>query len=288
MRKIIITLAFLLVSGGLIHPTIASAAYNFGDFNSETLTTKAWNALRKGDLQSVLAYTSKCLELYGSDAQKMQSSLNEYPGGTQAEISKYWALNDVATSLFIQGEAYRKSEKKEEALTAYQRIINSYSYGQTWDSKGWFWKPAEAANAKIALIESGSTAGFDFGDHTSTFLLGQAWKALGGGDPEAVIAYADKVFELYGDKAKTMQASLTEYAWESEEDIFSNWALNDVGTAIFIKGEAFKKAGEHRKAQKAYNNLVNNFYYAQCWDPNGWFWKPAETAQKSLDELGEF
>ena len=42
MRKIVIALAFLLVSGGFTHPTIVAAAYNFGDFRSETLTTKAW------------------------------------------------------------------------------------------------------------------------------------------------------------------------------------------------------------------------------------------------------
>jgi len=40
-------------------------------------------------------------------------------------------------------------------------------------------------------------------------------------------------------------------------------------------------------AKKTYNNLVKDYYYAQCWDPKGWFWKPAEAAQQALDELGE-
>ena len=84
-----------------------------------------------------------------------------------------------------------------------------------------------------------------------------------------------------------MQASMTEYAWESKEDIFAKWALNDVGTAFFIKGEALKKAGDPVTAKKSYKKLVDNYYYAQCWDTNGWFWKPAEAAQQSLDELNE-
>ena len=285
MKRIIVTLAFLLVSAGLTHPTIASAAYNFGDFRSETLTTKAWGALNSGDLEGVLVYTNKCIELYASDARKMQNSLNDYPEGEDAEIFGYWALNDVATSLFIQGEAYRKAEKKKEALSAYKKVASEFTYGQAWDTKGWFWKPAEAASEKIAMIESGSS--LDFGDYSSSFLTSQAWKALGADDSESVVVYVDKVLELYEDKAKVMQTSMTEYAWQSKEDIFAQWALNDVGTAFFIKGEAFKKTGENKMAKKAYKKLVDNYYYAQCWDPNGWFWKPAEVAQQSLDELGE-
>jgi len=278
-------LAFLMVSASLSYPTIAAAAYNFGDFRSETLTTKAWGALGEGDLEGVLVYTNKCIELYTSNAKKMQSSLNEYPAGANEEIFAYWALNDVATSLFIQGEAYRKAEKKDEALNVYKQIVAEYKYGQAWDTKGWFWKPAEAAAEKIAMIESGSN--LDFGDYSSAFLTTQAWKALGAEDSPSVAAYVDKVLELYEDKAKDMQATMTEYEWESKEDIFSKWALNDVGTAFFIKGESFKKAGERKKAKQAYKKLVDNYYYAQCWDPNGWFWKPAEAAQQSLDELGE-
>ena len=106
-------------------------------------------------------------------------------------------------------------------------------------------------------------------------------------DSDAVVAYVDKVLELYEEKAKAMQESMTEYAWESKDEIFSKWALNDVGTALYIKGEAFKKAGQHEKAKQAYQALVENYFYAQCWDPNGWFWKPAEAAQQALDELGE-
>ena len=284
MKKIMIVLALLMVSGGVYHPATA-AAYNFGDFRSETLTTKAWGALGEGDLEGVLAYTNKCIELYAGEAKKMQNSLTEYQQGANEEIFKLWALNDVATSLFIQGEAYRKAEKKDEALSAYKRVVDEFSFGQAWDPKGWFWKPAEASKEKISMIETGSN--LDFGDYSSSFITTQAWKALGADDLDSVIAYADKVLDLYQDKAKAMQATMTEYAWESKDEIFSKWALNDVGTAYFIKGEALKKAGEQKKAVKAYKELVNNYFYAQCWDPNGWFWKPAEAAQQSLDELGE-
>lgn len=282
MKRTVLILTFLLASIGFIHPTVA-VAYNYGDFRSETLTTKAWSALNDGDLEAVLAYTNKCIEFYAGQAKKMQSSLSEYPEGGKDEVFAYWALNDVATSLFVQGEAYRKAKQRDEALEAYKKVVNEYTYGQAWDTKGWFWKPAEAAREKIAMLESGSH--LDFGDYTSSFLTSQAWKALGKNDVDSVVVYTDKVLELYTEKAKSMQKSMTEYAWESKEKIFSKWALNDVGTSFFIRGEVFRKAGQNRAAKKAYKALIEGYFYAQCWDSNGWFWKPAEAAQQALDEL---
>ncbi len=130
-------------------------AYDFGDYRSVTLTSRAWEALDKGDVEAVLAYTNKCIELYGEQAKKMQTSLTDYAKGSNQEIFNNWALNDVATSLFIQGEAYRKAKMKDEAKEVYQKLINEYTYGQCWDPKGWFWKPAEAAKEKITMMDSG-------------------------------------------------------------------------------------------------------------------------------------
>jgi len=64
------------------------------------------------------------------------------------------------------------------------------------------------------------------------------------------------------------------------------WALNDVGTSLFIKAEALKKAGKVDEAKKVYKELIDKYFYSQCWDPQGWFWKPAEAAQQALDEMG--
>ncbi len=284
MKKLIYSLIVLWAGFMFCNPAVVDA-YNFGDYRSETLTTNAWGALKEGNLEAVLAYTNKCIELYAAQAKKMQSSLEAYPQGSNDKIFSYWALNDVATSLFIQGEAYRKAEKLEEAKAAYKRALDEFTYGQAWDTQGWFWKPAEAAKEKLAMIESGSK--LDFGDYSSSFLTTQAWKALGDNDVEGVNTYVNKVVELYAAKAKEMQESLAEYPWESKEKIFEYWALNDVGTSLYIKGESLKKSGKGKEAKDAYQKLVDEYFYAQCWDPKGWFWKPAEAAQQALDELGE-
>lgn len=69
MKKFVLTLTILAATIGFINPHLA-AAYNFGDFRSETLTTKAWIALKESDIEAVLAYTNKCLELYAEQAKK--------------------------------------------------------------------------------------------------------------------------------------------------------------------------------------------------------------------------
>lgn len=283
MKKVF-WLMFLAITFGL--QSLGTAlAYDFGDYRSVTLATKAWDSLAKGDIEAVLAYTNKCIELYGAQAKKMQGALTDYVKGTNEEIFSNWALNDVATCLFIQGEAYRKAKMNDEAKEVYQKIIKEYTFGQCWDVGGWFWKPAEAAKEKLAAMESGSTT--DFGDYKSETIAAKAWEAFKADNLNDVLTYTGKCLELYEAKAKEMQASLKEYPWESKEKIFSYWALNDVGTCLFIKGEALKKAGKTAEAKAAYQKLINEFSFAQCWDPQGWFWKPSEGAQRALDELKE-
>jgi len=270
-----------MVGVGLI--CSAAHAYNFGDYRSSTLITRAWQALNGKDLEAVLAYTNKCVELYANNAKKMQESLDDYPTGTNDEIFAYWALNDVATGYYIQGEAYRNAGMEGEARAAYNQVITEYKYGQCWDVGGWFWKPAEAAAEKMSMMETGSR--IDYGDYSSSTITAKAWNALLENDLDAVKAYVAKDLELYEVKAREMQESLTEYPWESNEQIFEYWALNDIGTSFFILGEAYRKAGEVEKAKEAYQRLIDDFYYAQCWDNGGWFWKPAEAAQAKLAEL---
>ncbi|MBF0503998.1 MAG: tetratricopeptide repeat protein [Candidatus Omnitrophica bacterium] len=122
----------------------------------------------------------------------------------------------------------------------------------------------------------------DFGDYRSSTLVNKAWKALEDNDLEAVIAYTDKCLELYATPANDMQAGLTDYAVGTNENIFKYWALNDTGTALFILGEAYRNAGQYEQANQTYKRLINDYFYAQCWDPRGWFWKPAEAAQQQL------
>jgi hypothetical protein len=83
-----------------------------------------------------------------------------------------------------------------------------------------------------------------------------------------------------------MQEALKELpAEEPKEETFKRWALNDVGTCLFIKGEILLKKGDKKAAKEVFSKLAKDFAFAQCWDPKGWFWKPADAAKQKVVEI---
>ncbi|MFH0879804.1 MAG: beta-glucanase precursor, partial [Lentisphaerota bacterium] len=86
-------------------------------------------------------------ELYSKSAMTMQNSLNGF--APKGQESDYWALNDVATCLFIRGKALQRQGKNKEAGLAYREILEKYSYAQCWDLKGYFWRIAEEAHRNL-------------------------------------------------------------------------------------------------------------------------------------------
>jgi hypothetical protein len=127
------------------------AAQDFGDHSSATLTKKAWEALAAGNGDDVLAYTGKCRELYAAEAKKQQAGLTDFAVADKAHDA--WALNDVGTCLFIEGQLREKQGKPQEAIAAYRQLTDELKFCQCWDTKGWFWKPAEAAAGRIKELE---------------------------------------------------------------------------------------------------------------------------------------
>ena len=123
----------------------------------------------------------------------------------------------------------------------------------------------------------------DFGDHSSATLTGKAWKELGGNQPDAALAYTAKCRELYMSEAVKQQHALDDFAPSDKAHDF--WALNDVGTCLFIEGQVHEKAGRAKEASDAYRMLADEMRYSQCWDPKGWFWRPAEAAVSRLKQL---
>lgn len=141
-------------------PAAAPRVFNFGDHVSTTLVAKAWAAHEAKDSEAVAAYAGKCRELYLAEALKQQAALTEpIPTSDQERIFAQWALNDVGTCLFIQGQTYERDGNVADALVVYKLLVEKLAYAQCWDTKGWFWSPAEAAKARLRAIEFES-AGF--------------------------------------------------------------------------------------------------------------------------------
>ena len=68
---------------------------------------------------------------------------------------EYGVLTDVAACHFVRAEALMKLDRSEEALADYRVLTEELQYSQLWDPRGWFWKPADAAESRIREIEGG-------------------------------------------------------------------------------------------------------------------------------------
>lgn len=124
---------------------------DFGDYTSQTLTTKSWDALSAKNYAHVIAYAGKCIELYTQEAIKMQTGLT---APASADIaSSYWALNDVGACFYIRAMAYQGMGKPEKAKVDFNKLLKQFSYAQVWDNNGWFWKPADAAKQQLKVLE---------------------------------------------------------------------------------------------------------------------------------------
>ena len=137
--------------------------------------------------------------------------------------------------------------------------------------------------AAVAVAAASAGAQDEFGDASSQTLTAKAWTALGEGDFDKVAVFTGKCLELYADDADRQQADLEDFL--PKEKAHDAWALNDVGTCCFIAGQALEKQNRPADAAAAYRKLVDSYGYAQCWDPQGWFWRPAEAAAQRLKQL---
>ncbi len=158
MRKMAVLLAVIGMASASVADEHDEAALDFGDFTSVTLMVKAWDALGAGKYADAVAFTEKCAELYEEKAREMQATLDAKP--STDVVNDYWALNDVGTCYFIRGEALAKLNKNDEALAAYQVVVDDLYYAQAWDPKGWYWAPADAAKPKIKMLEVKKEADF--------------------------------------------------------------------------------------------------------------------------------
>ena len=146
-EAVLLCLVILLFNGS---PAIGKDTLDMVDLSSSALTIKAWEALSNNEIEATFGYADKCIELYRKEADSQQMALNKFPGAE--EVKKYEALNNVATCLFIKGEALFQQKRYEEAVPYYKEVIGNYFYAQYWDPKGWYWKVAEKSQAVLDKI----------------------------------------------------------------------------------------------------------------------------------------
>lgn len=255
--------------------TLQSRSHVFPD---SALITNAWNAFNQKDYENALIYAEECINSLSAEAQKQQKNLDDFAPPLKA--FDYEALNEVGSSMFIKAESLKSLGKIEEAKKVFNELIQKYPFSQCWYKKeGLFWPPAEVAKDRLVEMQYG----IDYEDYAPETLTNKAWQSYNEKHYGKTEFYAEKCIQLYAEQAKKMQQQLKEFP--SKEKAFDYWALNHVGTCYFILGEAYSAKKDFKKAYYNYSKLVKEYYFSQCWDPKGWFWKPAISAQKQINTL---
>lgn len=139
---------------------------------------------------------------------------------------------------------------------------------------------AAPVTAAAALKEESK---YDFSDASHWNLTVSAWEHMAQKDYEGTFAYAEKCLELFEAQAKEAAAKMRTFVGFGHEDDYS--VVNDVATSHYIMGEAYMKMGNTDQAAKEFNIVMQEYPYAQCWDPKGWFWKVAEVSKKNIEKI---
>ena len=120
-----------------------------------------------------------------------------------------------------------------------------------------------------------------------------AWEALTDGKYETAITNANQWINGFHGQATQLQEKLQKekadfptgaVSDEVKTKILENGVLNNVAACYFIKGEASDKLGRTEDARKAYTE-AKKLTFARVWDPQGWFWSPADAAGDKLSAL---
>ena len=114
------------------------------------LTGKAWSALGNNNFDEVERLANEAVRRWGENARKRNNGLSKLPSTKEAK--GYATLNELATIVWLKGEALLKKGDREGALAAYYTVLADFNYGQTWDNKGWYWSPAASCRDRIAEL----------------------------------------------------------------------------------------------------------------------------------------
>jgi len=127
---------------------------------------------------------------------------------------------------------------------------------------------------------------------TSQRLTEQSWEGLKIKNFEKTLACTSNAIKKWSRQADTQQTKAANggcseppQPTDLKSYFASNWALSDIATSWFIRGEVFYQQGKWAEAKEAYKTVVDKYHCAFAWDPRGWFWRTADSAQEKYDEI---
>ncbi len=121
--------------------------------DSSNYVSRGWSLLGQRKFDEVYKVTDECIAKFSQEADRLAHTLSDFP--PKGKEGAYQVMNDVATCLFIKGEALMREGKTEEAKKVFKTIVEKYPYAQAWDPRGWFWSLKEKALITIKKLETG-------------------------------------------------------------------------------------------------------------------------------------
>ncbi|MEZ5359149.1 MAG: hypothetical protein R3F48_10000 [Candidatus Zixiibacteriota bacterium] len=137
--------------------------------SEEECVKNAWEKYGAKAYEKSIEFADKCIDEFGRAAlrtQKQLDSLNipmppvgKVSAAERDAIFNRGLLNDVATAYYIKGRSAEALYHKGDSTTQHYKALaeDAYagacelSYGRTWDPKGWFWSPCQAANDRLPI-----------------------------------------------------------------------------------------------------------------------------------------
>jgi hypothetical protein len=155
-------------------------------------------------------------------------------------------------------------------------------------------------NRSLPLISLWQTLGIE-GDRremirygTSEEMMSQVWAAVQERREDSALREASALIQEWSPLAHEQQrlkkeriGGLVAYNGnpKHKNEIFSYAALNDVSAACWIIGKILHEQGKEYEAKAAFTQIFEHYSLGQVWDPQGWFWSPAQAAFKEYIEV---
>lgn len=120
---------------------------------------------------------------------------------------------------------------------------------------------------------------------SSSYFTSKAWEYYEEENYKKSLSVIEECIKLHMNEALNQQQSLN--SLPKGDKAHDYWALNDVGTCLYIKSEILEKKGKEFREEliSTLKLLSSKLKYSQCWDKNGWFWQPAVEAKSKLIKI---
>jgi Domain of unknown function (DUF4034) len=108
--------------------------------------------------------------------------------------------------------------------------------------------------------------------------LRRGWELLAAGDQAATLEFAEKSLAALRADADKEASTMPGFAVAGKEWDFPK--VNAAGTLSYIRALALQRSGKRTEWLEALSGVCQAYPFCQAWDPQGWFWKPAQAAKK--------